>query len=231
MSGATGPHYYQELVASPHAFDRVYLMDVRVQVSDDGGATFRKLTEKHKHSDNHALAFRADDPDYLLIGTDGGLYESFDLARTWRFVANLPVTQFYKVAVDDAEPFYHVYGGTQDNCTQGGPSRTDSVNGIRNARLVPGPGRRRPPAGGRARKPRHRLRRVAGGQPGAARSHHRRDHLPPAAARARRPPGAVQLGLADPDQPPLPDPPLLREPAGVAVGRPRRQLAAGRAAT
>jgi photosystem II stability/assembly factor-like uncharacterized protein len=132
VSGATGPHYYQELYASPHAFDRIYLMDVRIQVSDDGGTTFRRLSEEHKHSDNHAIAFRADDPEYILVGTDGGLYESFDLAATWRFVANLPVTQFYKVAVDDAEPFYTIYGGTQDNSTQGGPSRTDNVNGIAN---------------------------------------------------------------------------------------------------
>ena len=132
VSGGTGPHYYQELVASPHAFDRIYLMDVRTQVSDDGGATFRRLNEAHKHSDNHSLAFRSDDPDYLLMGTDGGLYESFDLGTSWRFVANLPVTQFYKVAVDDAEPFYAVYGGTQDNSSQTGPSRTDTVNGITN---------------------------------------------------------------------------------------------------
>ena len=101
-----------------------------MQVSDDGGKTFRRVEEKDKHSDNHAIAFRKDDPDYLLVGTDGGIYESFDLAKTWRFVANLPVTQFYKIAVDDASPFYTVYGGTQDNSTQGGPSRTDSVNGI-----------------------------------------------------------------------------------------------------
>jgi photosystem II stability/assembly factor-like uncharacterized protein len=133
VAGATGPHYYQELVASPHAFDRIYLMDVRIQVSDDGGATFRQLKEQDKHSDNHALVFRPDDPDYLLAGTDGGLYESFDLAESWRFVANLPVTQFYKLALDDSEPFYNVYGGTQDNNTQGGPVRTASVNGIRNA--------------------------------------------------------------------------------------------------
>ena len=132
VSGATGPHYYQELYASPHAEGRIYLVDVRMQVSDDGGKTFRRMEEKDKHSDNHSLAFRKDDPDYLLVGTDGGIYESFDLAKTWRFVANLPVTQFYKVAVDDAEPFYTVYGGTQDNSTQGGPSRTDSVNGITN---------------------------------------------------------------------------------------------------
>jgi len=133
VTGGTGPHYYQEIEASPNAFDRIYLVDVRMQVSDDGGRTFRRVKEIAKHSDNHALAFRADDPDWLLAGTDGGIYESFDLAENWRFVANLPVTQFYKLAVDDAEPFYNVYGGTQDNNTQGGPTRTDTVNGIRNA--------------------------------------------------------------------------------------------------
>ena len=133
VSGATGPHYYQELYASPHQFDRLYLMDVRAQVSEDGGKTFKRMPEKHKHSDNHAMAFRKDDPNYLLFGTDGGLYESFDLAENWRFIANLPLTQYYKVAVDDAEPFYNIYGGTQDNNTQGGPSRTDNVHGIMNS--------------------------------------------------------------------------------------------------
>lgn len=132
VSGATGPHYYQELYASPHEFDRLYLMDVRVQVSDDGGKTFRRLKEEHKHSDNHAIAFKKSDPDYILMGTDGGLYESFDLAQNWRFFPNLPLTQFYKIAVDDAEPFYNVYGGTQDNSTERGPSRTDNIQGIDN---------------------------------------------------------------------------------------------------
>ena len=132
VSGGTGPHYYQELYASPHAFDRIYLANVRMRISDDGGKTFRTMKEKHKHSDNHALVFKADDPDYLLVGSDGGLYESFDLAENWRFINNLPLTQFYKLAVDDAEPFYNIYGGTQDNNTQRGPSRTDNVHGIRN---------------------------------------------------------------------------------------------------
>ncbi|MEM9547595.1 MAG: glycosyl hydrolase [Bacteroidota bacterium] len=132
VSGATGPHYYQELYASPHQFDRLYLMDVRVQVSDNGGKTFRRLKEKDKHSDNHAIAFKMSDPDYILMGTDGGMYESFDLAENWRFFPNLPLTQFYKIAVDDAEPFYNVYGGTQDNSTEAGPSRTDNVQGIDN---------------------------------------------------------------------------------------------------
>ncbi len=132
VAGGTGPHYYQELYADPHRFDRIYLVDVRLQRSDDGGGSFRSVPEEFKHSDNHSIQFRADDPDYLLVGTDGGLYETFDGAASWRFVANLPVTQFYKIALDDEAPFYNIYGGTQDNSTQGGPVRTDSQNGIRN---------------------------------------------------------------------------------------------------
>ena len=132
VSGATGPHYYQELYACPHNFDRLYLMDVRIQISNDGGKTFKRLTEDEKHSDNHSIAFRSDDPDYLLIGTDGGIYESFDGAKNWRYFDNLPLTQYYKVAVDDAVPFYNIYGGTQDNGSHGGPSRTDAREGIRN---------------------------------------------------------------------------------------------------
>lgn len=132
-AGGTGPHYYNEIFASPHREGRVYHMDVHLHVSDDGGKQFRRMDADAKHVDHHAMAFVADDPRYLLVGTDGGLYESFDEGGTWRFVANLPVTQFYKVAVDYDEPFYHVYGGTQDNNTQGGPSRTDNVHGIANA--------------------------------------------------------------------------------------------------
>ena len=133
ISGGTGPHYYMEIFASPHAFDHVYQMDVRMRVTRDGGKTFERVPSKHKHSDNHALAFDPNDPNYLLSGNDGGLYESRDLGENWRFVANLPVTQFYKVSVDYDEPFYNVVGGTQDNNTQYGPSRTDNVHGIRNS--------------------------------------------------------------------------------------------------
>ncbi|MFC2101503.1 glycosyl hydrolase [Bacteroidota bacterium] len=133
VSGATGPHYYQELYASPHQFDKIYLADVRVQVSLDGGKTFKRMEESKKHSDNHVIVFRSDDPDYLLVGTDGGIYESFDDTKNWRFIDNLPLTQYYKVAVDDAEPFYAIYGGTQDNGTQGGPSRNDKDEGISNS--------------------------------------------------------------------------------------------------
>ena len=133
VSGGTGPHYYQELVASPHHFDRIYLMNVRVLVSENGGNDFYTMKESNKHSDNHAMVFKANDPNYILVGTDGGIYETFDDTENWKFVNNLPLTQFYKLAVDDAYPFYNIFGGTQDNNTQGGPSQTFNRNGISNA--------------------------------------------------------------------------------------------------
>lgn len=133
VSAGTGPHYYQELIASPHVFDKLFLMNNYVLVSENGGKTFYQMNESKKHVDSHAMVFKADDPNYILVGTDGGLYETFDNTQNWKFVNNLPLTQFYKVAVDDAYPFYNIYGGTQDNNTQGGPSRTFRTNGISNA--------------------------------------------------------------------------------------------------
>lgn len=133
ISGGTGPHYYQELYASPHQFDKVFFADNYMQVSEDGGRTFKRMNESNKHVDNHAVAFKKSDPNFVLVGCDGGLYQTFDDTKTWKFIDNLPVTQFYKIAVDDAKPFYNVFGGTQDNNSQGGPSRTDNVHGIRNS--------------------------------------------------------------------------------------------------
>lgn len=132
VSGATGPHYYQELYADPNQFDRIILMDIRMQYSNDGGKTFSEVKERFKHSDNHALALLKGNPNYMLVGCDGGLYESQDKAENWRYIHNLPVTQFYKLALDDTEPFYNIYGGTQDNSTEMGPSRTTHGNGISN---------------------------------------------------------------------------------------------------
>ena len=133
VSGGTGPHYYQELYTSPHKFDRLYLMNVQILTSDDGGKNFRELEgRRQKHSDHHAIAFKDSDPDYIMVGTDAGIYESFDLAKNWHYFLNLPLTQFYKVAVNNAEPFYHIFGGTQDNGSAGGPSATDEAAGITN---------------------------------------------------------------------------------------------------
>ncbi|MBN1223828.1 MAG: glycosyl hydrolase [Candidatus Aminicenantes bacterium] len=133
ISNGTGPHYYQEIFADPHEFDRIYQMDVWMHVTDDGGKTWKEVGETHKHSDNHALAFDPNDPDYLLSGCDGGIYETWDRGKTWKFLANFPVTQFYKMAIDNDTPFYNVIGGAQDNSTQLGPSRTLNENGIRNS--------------------------------------------------------------------------------------------------
>ena len=133
VSGGTGPHYYQELYASPHRFGRLYLISNTTLVSDDHGATFRGMTQEKKHGDDHAIAFQKDDPNYLMVGSDGGLYETYDDMATWRFLRNMPIMQYYKISTDDAEPFYFVYGGTQDNGSNGGPSRTDNQHGIRNA--------------------------------------------------------------------------------------------------
>ena len=132
VGGGTGPHYYQELYASPHHFGTLYLMDVVTEVSTNHGKTFEEIPVANKHVDDHAMAFKKDEPDYLMIGSDGGIYESHNLGEDWDMVRNLPITQFHKIYVDDAEPFYNVYGGTQDNGSQMGPSRTDNERGIAN---------------------------------------------------------------------------------------------------
>ncbi|MCP3957961.1 MAG: glycosyl hydrolase [bacterium] len=130
---SASPQYYQELVPDPHDVDRVYSMDTWLHVTEDGGATFDLVPETYKHVDNHAMWIDPGDTDHLLTGCDGGLYETWDRGATWHFFGNLPATQFYKIAVDDAEPFYNVYGGTQDNFTLGGPVRTRAGYGIGNS--------------------------------------------------------------------------------------------------
>ena len=129
----TGPHYYQEIFASPHDVDTVYQVAPTLYRTVDGGKTMQAVRNRSVHGDYHAVVFDTTDPDFLMVGTDGGVYESFDNAENWKFFANMPITQFYKVTVDYDEPFYNIYGGTQDNNTQGGPSRTDNVHGIRNS--------------------------------------------------------------------------------------------------
>jgi photosystem II stability/assembly factor-like uncharacterized protein len=126
--------YYAHAVVDPVNKDRVYVMNVMIQVSDDGGKTFTSLSTRAKHVDNHEIWIDPEHPDYYLVGCDGGIYESFDRGARWRHVPNLPVTQFYDVTCEQTDsPFYRVYGGTQDNNTLGGPARTMSVHGITNS--------------------------------------------------------------------------------------------------
>ncbi len=133
VSGGTGPHYYQEIEASQTDPDLVYQMDVFLHVTRDGGEHFDYLvTGKEKHSDNHALWIDPDNRNHLIAGSDGGLYESFDEGAKWRHFSNLPISQFYKIALDHAEPFYNVVAGAQDLGTLIGPSRTTTTEGIEN---------------------------------------------------------------------------------------------------
>jgi len=131
--GTTSPQYYNEIFADPVNVGRVYAMDTYAQVTEDGGKNFRRLGEKFKHVDNHVLWIDPKNTDHLIEGCDGGLYETFDRGANWRYTANLPITQFYKLAVDNSKPYYYVYGGTQDNFTLGGPSRTSTAHGIMNS--------------------------------------------------------------------------------------------------
>jgi len=129
----TGAMYYARIVADPKDVDRIYVMNVNLMVSDDGGRTIRRLGERSKHVDNHDIWIDPTDTDHYLVGCDGGVYESFDRGVNWDFKENLPVAQFYDITTDNAKPFYNVYGGTQDNFSFGGPSRTRSASGIVNS--------------------------------------------------------------------------------------------------
>jgi photosystem II stability/assembly factor-like uncharacterized protein len=134
MSGyQSGSNYYNEIFADPKDVDRIYVIDAIMQVSDDGGKNYRRLGERNKHVDNHVIWIDPDETSHLVIGDDGGVYESFDGGKSYRFVANLPITQYYRVATDESKPFYRVFGGAQDNFSVGGPSRTRNISGITNA--------------------------------------------------------------------------------------------------
>src|SRR5499433_2049163 len=125
--------YYGQIVCDPKNVDRVYIPNVVFQVSDDGGRTQRPLGERLKHVDNHAIWIDPNNTNYYLVGCDGGVYESHDRGANWNFKSNLPIAQFYDVAVDNQSPWYYVYGGTQDNNSLGGPAKTRSQSGIVNA--------------------------------------------------------------------------------------------------
>jgi len=130
---SSSPQYYQEIIADPVNPDRVYSLDTFLQVTEDGGRTFSRVKIDHKHVDDHAMWIDPGNTDHLLVGCDGGVYETFDRGQTWDFKANLPVTQFYKITVDNDFPFYSVYGGTQDNNTLGTKTRSTSDHGIVNS--------------------------------------------------------------------------------------------------
>jgi photosystem II stability/assembly factor-like uncharacterized protein len=122
--------YYNRIYCDPLVVDKVYSMETVSQVTEDGGKTWKPIGNNKRHVDDHTMWLEPENPEHFLIGCDGGVYETFDGGKEFIFKSNLPVTQFYRVQVDNSHPFYYVYGGTQDNNSFGGPSRNTSANGV-----------------------------------------------------------------------------------------------------
>jgi photosystem II stability/assembly factor-like uncharacterized protein len=133
---ASSGQYYNEIFCDPLDVDKVYSVETVSHVTEDAGRTWKPVGNDNRHVDDHALWIDPADTAHVLIGGDGGIYETFDGGMTWDFKENLPVTQFYRVVADNRLPFYHVYGGTQDNNSLGAPSRTISEDGIVNGDWV-----------------------------------------------------------------------------------------------
>ncbi|MFT4767753.1 MAG: photosystem II stability/assembly factor-like uncharacterized protein [Glaciecola sp.] len=125
--------YYGELVCDPQNAERLYVPMTPLLMSEDGGETFNNIAQTMVHGDHHTLWVNPEDPEHLMVGNDGGVYTSRDRGANWHWSSNLPVMQLYTVAVDMQEPFYHVYGGTQDNGSWEGPVATRFSDGISNA--------------------------------------------------------------------------------------------------
>ncbi len=131
------PFYYSDIFVDPVNENRIYSVFTYVNVSEDGGKNFTELmpaygVDNGVHPDHHAWWIHPNDPDFMMDGNDGGLNITKDGGKTWRFVENLPVAQFYHINVDNDFPYY-VYGGMQDNGSWGGPAYVLKAQGIRNS--------------------------------------------------------------------------------------------------
>jgi photosystem II stability/assembly factor-like uncharacterized protein len=134
MSGfVTSGNYYQEIIADPKDKLKLFVMDTWLHHTTDGGKTVVATGEDAKHVDNHCIWIDPNNTNHWVVGCDGGLYETYNHAKEWRYYDNLPIIQFYKVATDNSYPFYYIYGGTQDNNSMGGPSQSINNAGVLNA--------------------------------------------------------------------------------------------------
>jgi photosystem II stability/assembly factor-like uncharacterized protein len=118
------PGYYNEIFVDGHDPETIWSPQTNVYRSTDGGKTWSVVQMQGVHVDHHEIVFDPTDKDHLIIGNDGGLYETYDGMKTWRHFTNLPLSQFYRISTDNARPFYNVCGGAQDNGSICGPSRT-----------------------------------------------------------------------------------------------------------
>lgn len=125
------PFYFSQIRVDPTDPQRIYLLAYVLLVSEDGGITWREDLFNNVHPDAHALAIDPTNPKHVLIGTDGGLFQSFSGGKTWDHLSRFAVGEFYRVNVDRSTPF-RVCGGLQDNTNWVGPSDTRSSEGIRN---------------------------------------------------------------------------------------------------
>jgi photosystem II stability/assembly factor-like uncharacterized protein len=124
--------YYNEIYCDPMDIDKVYSVETFSHYTEDGGKTWKRISTKNRHVDDHALWINPNDSEHFIIGGDGGIYETYDAGAHFQFKENLPITQFYRVAVDNDFPFYNIYGGTQDNNSMGGPSQNTTSKGVTN---------------------------------------------------------------------------------------------------
>ena len=125
------PGYYDELFVDPVDGNTIYITNTNLARSEDGGKTWRTVQLQGVHVDYHDVTWDPSDHRHMLVGNDGGVYETYDGMKTWRHFVNLPLSQFYRISTDNAVPFYHVCGGAQDNGSVCGPSRTLNRVGIR----------------------------------------------------------------------------------------------------
>ncbi len=118
------PFYYSDIAVDPKNENRIYSVYTYINRSEDGGKSFSRWADSYVlrgiHPDHHAFWIHPEDPKYIINGNDGGLNITRDGGKTWRFAENIPVAQFYHIAVDNEIP-YNVYGGMQDNGSWGGP--------------------------------------------------------------------------------------------------------------
>ena len=131
------PFYYSELYVDPQNENRVYSVFTYINVSEDGGKKFTELMPSYGvdngvHPDHHAFWIHPTNGNFMIDGNDGGMNITKDGGKSWRFIGNLPVGQFYHIAIDNEYP-YNVYGGMQDNGSWRGPAYVWKAQGIRNS--------------------------------------------------------------------------------------------------
>jgi photosystem II stability/assembly factor-like uncharacterized protein/flagellin-like hook-associated protein FlgL len=131
------PFYYSDIFVDTKNENRLYSVFTYINVSDDGGKSFKQLMPAYNtnvgvHPDHHAWWIHPENPSFMIDGNDGGLNITRDKGKTWRFVENLPVGQFYHINYDMEYP-YNLYGGMQDNGSWVGPAYALKAQGIRNS--------------------------------------------------------------------------------------------------